>query len=242
MTLETGNSKALNDQGMSDQGIRYQGFTLVELLIVIGIIVVLMALLTAVGSGLRQRAKEKKAESLLKRIELALADYHGNTAGYPPDGIDSKVVTANGTPLTSAAALTYAIILPLKRTQRLPTGQLRVIGIGEPLLAISDSELTPKLEDDELAREIIDPWGQPLHYDNLEGGKGSYNVQSDGDVHLQEPDSHQLDPREEHGGAVSPGPQNINRFDLWSHGKHGHTEDEVVSETIGNWRLAKEDG
>ncbi len=232
MTSATGNNKTLSNQG----------FTLVELLIVIGIIVVLMGLLVAVGSGLRQRAKEKKTEALLKRIELALANYHSSMGEYPPDGMDSKVVTANGTRIASAAALTYAIIRPLERRRRLPNGDFRVIGTSEPLLAFSESELTPKLEDDELAREIVDPWGQPLHYDNLEGGRSYYNVQSDGGVHLEEPDSHQLDPREEHGGAVSPGPQNINRFDLWSHGKHGHTEDEVVSETIGNWRLAKEDG
>jgi len=64
---------------------RRRGFTLVEMLVVIGIIVVLMAILFPVFTIVRKRARKVQCTGQLHQIALALKSYaESNNGRYPP--------------------------------------------------------------------------------------------------------------------------------------------------------------
>jgi type II secretory pathway pseudopilin PulG len=62
-------------------------FTLVEMLVVIGIIMVLAGLVMGVGRTLRRQAKENNTKALMQKIEIAMESYK-NQYGHWPDVID----------------------------------------------------------------------------------------------------------------------------------------------------------
>ncbi|MCX7803618.1 MAG: type II secretion system protein GspG [Planctomycetota bacterium] len=63
-----------------------RGFTLVEMLVVIAIITILAGLVLAGVTAARRHAKEKAAESTIKRIELAATRYETDFGDYPDSG------------------------------------------------------------------------------------------------------------------------------------------------------------
>ena len=58
------------------------GFTLVELLVVIGIIAIMIALLLSTLSGAREQAKAVQCMSNLRQLGQALVLYNTNNNGY----------------------------------------------------------------------------------------------------------------------------------------------------------------
>ncbi len=106
------------------------GFTLVEMLVVVGILVVLTSLLIV---GLRtsvEKAKNQNTKALIGRIKTALESYHADFRDYPPDGYDAERVgealphvdgvfvgipVAGGQPrrLKATASLMYFLCRPL---------------------------------------------------------------------------------------------------------------------------------
>ena len=62
------------------------GFTLVELLVVMGVITLLTALVVGVGMTLRAHAKEDAARLLIQKAERALDEYETRQGDYP-DGL-----------------------------------------------------------------------------------------------------------------------------------------------------------
>ncbi len=72
------------------------GFTIVELLVVIGIIGILVSLLIPAVSAVRNSAKELKTQSLFTAIAAGLETYRNATGeSYPPSGSDASGVTGN---------------------------------------------------------------------------------------------------------------------------------------------------
>ena len=63
-----------------------KGFTLMELLVVIGIIIVIAASVLTVIPGMSQKAKKKATKAFINRLEIALEQYYNDNRSYPPTG------------------------------------------------------------------------------------------------------------------------------------------------------------
>ena len=64
-----------------------KGFTLMELLIVIGIIIVIAAAVLTVIPGMRQKTQEKATKAFMERLEVALEQYYDDNRSYPSGDI-----------------------------------------------------------------------------------------------------------------------------------------------------------
>jgi len=71
---------------------RSAAFTLVELLVVMGIITVLAALIIPAGRNIRDNAARKKAKAELKQVELAIEAYKAKYGFYPPGNPGSPIL------------------------------------------------------------------------------------------------------------------------------------------------------
>ena len=90
------------------------GFTLVELLVVVGIIGLLSALVSANVSGARQKARDANRQSDLRTIQTALELYlndHGNLPG--PVGGGMLTSLAGGPNWIPALTPTYIVRVPV---------------------------------------------------------------------------------------------------------------------------------
>ncbi len=65
---------------------RRHSFTLVELLVVMGIIVILAAMVVGGAKVARRKAAEAKTLARMKKLELALEQYHQQRGFFPRDG------------------------------------------------------------------------------------------------------------------------------------------------------------
>ncbi|MFN0057991.1 MAG: type II secretion system protein [Planctomycetota bacterium] len=221
----------------SATGSSRQGFTLIELMVVISIMLVLASLVFVGIRSAYAKARISRSKSLIERLATATTEYQSTVGSYPPDGIDSAVVTPDGTRLMSGAALTFALTSPRPKFRRLATGELQLTGEEEAVLELGKKDYMT-MDGDDLAREVVDAWSQPVHYDNVQGG---YNEQSDESFHLIVFPGHGKDARESEFVAQK-GPQNIGRFDIWSHGVSGHSIDENPKFAITNWNHLGDEG
>jgi type II secretory pathway pseudopilin PulG len=70
-----------------------RAFTLLEMLVVSGMILLLAGLLVAAGAELRKQALVKETTSRIRAIEAALQDYYGSYRTYPPVGALEKYIS-----------------------------------------------------------------------------------------------------------------------------------------------------
>lgn len=213
---------------------------MVELMVTIALIVFLMSML-AVGAGrYLKTASNARTMALIQRVGLLIEKYHSITGDYPSDGLDGiDVITTDGTYLFGGAALTYAMTQPMILTQKQANGEIRIIGEEPAIGEFRSDELSAPADDDEDARQLLDAWYEPIHYDAVSGGEISFSPQGLGETHLGWDDDEQVhsdDPREVGEGTDGLGPQNTNGFDIWSHGVGGHTEEESYEDLIRNWQ------
>ncbi|MEM7230872.1 MAG: type II secretion system protein [Planctomycetota bacterium] len=218
------------------------GFTLIEVLLVVTILTSLAALVLVGGGRMIEGTQARATKSLITRLELLLERYRSETGYYPPDGIDSPVVDGNGNRLRGSAALYYALTTD-KEVEIMTGGIPRVItvealAIGES--RFSDRELSSEDEDFPGVREILDPFGNPVHYDNTFDGRF---MPQGGEVHvppMDDDEDHPEDPRttstdEGKWGVVQPGKVQSKKYDLWSWGKW--SAEDPDEPPIANWNL-----
>jgi len=125
---------------------RYKhGLSLVEMLIVVGVIALLATMVIGVASRIDNQAKEKGVESVFTLLEGALEEYkefHGDFPGQPVKDF------------TNAAAHSEFLY-----------GELYSIpGSRKILEKISDSLIGNKFGTADSPPEIYDPWGTVLNY------------------------------------------------------------------------------
>jgi len=99
------------------------GFTLIEMLVVMGIILLLIAiLLPAINRAYRNSVRTSMAADL-QVISQALEAYHGDFGDYPRPGATLKDLTGANTFITGQVALCWALIAP---------GPAKQDGYGDP--------------------------------------------------------------------------------------------------------------
>ena len=76
-----------------------KGFTLIELMVVIAIIAILTAVITANFTTAKSKSRDAKRMSDLGQIQLALAGYFDRCNAYPP-----ALTDANGSPYSTTCA------------------------------------------------------------------------------------------------------------------------------------------
>ena len=125
---------------------RYEhGLSLVEMLIVIGVIALLATMVISVASRIDNQAKEKGLESLFTLLEGALEEYKEFQGVFPHQPVKD---------FTNAAAHSEYLYQ-----------QLSSIPDSKSILEkISDSLIKNKYETTQALQEIYDPWGTVLEY------------------------------------------------------------------------------
>ncbi|MCW8131915.1 MAG: prepilin-type N-terminal cleavage/methylation domain-containing protein [Planctomycetota bacterium] len=129
---------------------RNRGFTMLELMVVIGIIALLMAALFAALAKIRQRTAIGQARNLVEKCSSALETYRLNFRQYPdPADVPSY---------TSAQALHYFLSTAFRKDTPLKPGEVpATINMG-PLVQFEERDYRVQSS----RTEVIDPWGTPL--------------------------------------------------------------------------------
>ena len=60
-----------------------RGFTLVELMVVIGVIIVIAASILTILPGMHENAQEKATQTFMERLEIAIERYYDDNRSYP---------------------------------------------------------------------------------------------------------------------------------------------------------------
>ena len=117
---------------------RSQAFTVLELLIVIGIMTILTTFLIMGLRGAGSKAQGKATRALVERVKVALDNYYGHFRDYPPDGYDDEVngwtiPAQGGQPMTAEGV---AVGTPKRRLKG--TGSL-IYFLCRPVVKVSYS-------------------------------------------------------------------------------------------------------
>jgi prepilin-type N-terminal cleavage/methylation domain-containing protein len=160
---------------------RSPGFTLVELLVVIGIILILMGLMLAVIPMVKLHTQNVTANGMTKNIAVALNAYHAeyakfpslHTAGAPaPDADKDQWV---GDPGMGAPSHNNAVFYTLRNIPKGPNendaanpkqvtyftySSAKVSGAGKPRGGFFDRSADGGVPPGDLEGNLYDPWGR----------------------------------------------------------------------------------
>lgn len=191
------------------------GFTLVEMLVVIGILIVLAGLAIPATGALRRRSQIKECKAFIDLIAAAVEQYASDFGDFPPTSLSAFGLRTNRLNEGSKS-----LVRCLTTTERegpyfeFPEGRLGTLS-GDRLQTRDDptrsTMQTPTLF------EILDPWGNPLiyyHHQDYRGGREieRYTIQDEQQRCVPQPS--------EKTGQL-PG---FGRFLIWSAGPDGVNE------------------
>lgn len=150
------------------------GFTLIEMLVVIGIIGILASMILPAMFAVSQEAKITRATMLLKRIEVALDLYSKSYVHYPPDyipqtygGTDTLIYDLGGAREGSGPSSTLRKVKLANHVY--PPEALyyflchRYISAEYPMLQLQSRSESLDVNGNGLP-EIVDSWGRPYLY------------------------------------------------------------------------------
>lgn len=205
-------------------------------MVVIGILGFLATILIVVASGQREESLVRGASALVSRCVSACEEYKSLKGGFPADGLGKSMRTKKGTQVRSGSALYYQIAQPIETPIR-TGGQITDVKIEEAVVEFSDDELTRPFDGDVTARDILDPWGTPIFYDNT---VKDFDAQIC-DVFLDPIDVDIVqDPREFAFSKI--GAQNEGSFDVWCLGPLAVDSDpDWHKGVVGNWEFDPEE-
>jgi len=161
--------RTLHNRGIS------RGFTLIELLVVIAIIAILAGILLPALMAVSNAMKKASTESLIRRIELAIAAFEKDTTMLPPDyipasflsGISSLQYPGFKVPTTSAILppemLAGALGNPNIANNADVRGYIPNIEGHVPYVSFSRRAELQDYNDNGFP-EVVDAWGRPLLY------------------------------------------------------------------------------
>lgn len=168
-----------------------RGFTLIEMLIVVGIIGFLIAMIVNVFINASGGAKVKATKALIEKIGIALARYEGELRSLPPDtGYDMPFGTKtmkNPEGETEILYDTGALWRYLGRKLEVRRADGSVAKVVGPFTSFSESEL--RQYDDmvysgERSYYVCDAWGNPISYTGSRSrvihSRGSFDIFSAG--------------------------------------------------------------
>lgn len=218
---------------------REKGFTLVEVLTVIGILSMLLAAIIVVTRSSPEKAAAAGTKGLLLKLSLALQRYHSEFRVFPPDGYDFPVTAPNGLQLKGSACLTYYLAwkypdgeggfedYEMKKPFYIDSENITMVPVNQEVPFWADCK--PK---DDLNKygEVRDKFslGNPLRYDNCERRRDK-KVRYSPDIQPMAGEKDDPDPRAENNNDH---PFNAGRYDLWSCGADGGTEDTSAKDDI----------
>lgn len=196
-----------------------RGFTLVELLVVIGVIAILVGIAIPALSGVRRNAQRANTKNLITELGLAIENYQLDFGDYPPSTAKRAGLNSNGKN-DGIETLVRCLTTQAKSgpyfefdDERLENSDVDALPRGNP----TNSSITV-LE----LFEVVDDWGNPLVYwHNADYDKPAKCMKIDGEL------------IEASAGKAGKTGQfaDLTKFQLWSAGPDGEpgTEDDVTS-------------
>ena len=198
---------------------RDRSFTLVEILVTIGVITLLIAISVPALSAVRRRSEVKETQALMARLSLALEHYADEFGDYPPSRLEKLGQRGNGRNEGSECMV------------RCLTSEAK----GGPFIELTD-ENYGNTDDDQLPSganptasmlqtryllEVLDRWGNPIAYTH------NRDYDSGATVQLLTGQASVAAGQSDVTGTY----QALTKFQLWSAGPDGEagTEDDVTS-------------
>lgn len=197
---------------------RRAAFTLVELLVTIGVITVLLAISFPAVSAVRRRSQARETEALLQRLKLALATYQSDFGDYPPSSPRRLGLQGNG----QNDGVELMLRCLSTRLKGGPYVQLedRQLGNTDGDRLPSDRDPTQSTFETRELLEVLDSWQNPvlyLHNADYDRG-GAVTLQQGGVTQVGAAKSEQT------GQYLG-----LTTFQLWSAGPDGvaGTDDDI---------------
>ena len=131
----------------------YRGFTLIEILIVIGIILLLLAGLFVMLGRLKESARRHDSKKQMELISLALETYHLDFRAFPPDSHGGR---------SGSQSLHYFLTTTFSKTPDAARGEKQAsVNVSLPVTFEQRYLAEPVTLG---SYTLVDPWLSPLHY------------------------------------------------------------------------------
>jgi prepilin-type N-terminal cleavage/methylation domain-containing protein len=140
-----------------------RGFTLIEMLVVIGILGILTAISIPAISAVRRRSQVSATDGFLQRLGLAIEQYQSDFGDFPPSRFRKlRLGTSNGQN-EGVECLVRCLLTAAKKGPYIEFEE-KDLGNTDDDKAVAGANPTRALQQGPELREAIDSWGNPIVY------------------------------------------------------------------------------